>query len=92
MITLETIKQARENIKAVVAKVPFETSNSLSEFAGTLIYLMKCNLQNTGAFKIRGAFNKISMLNSEEKSHGVIAASAGNHAQFVAFSANHFGI
>ncbi len=92
MITLETIKQARENIKAVVAKVPFVTSNSLSEIAGTHIYLKKCNLQNTGAFKIRGAFNKISMLNSEEKSHGVIAASAGNHAQGVAFSAKHFGI
>lgn len=92
MITLETIKQARENIKAVIAKVPFVTSNSLSEIAGSHIYLKKCNLQNTGAFKIRGAFNKISKLNEEEKSHGVIAASAGNHAQGVAFSAKHFGI
>jgi len=92
MVTLETIKQARENIKAIVAKVPFVLSGSLSEISGSEVHIKKCNLQNTGAFKIRGAFNKISKLKADEKAKGVIAASAGNHAQGVAFSAKHFGI
>jgi threonine dehydratase len=92
LITLETIKQARENIKSVVAQVPFVVSNALSAISSSQVFIKKCNLQNTGAFKIRGAFNKISKLSEEEKARGVIAASAGNHAQGVAFSARHFGI
>lgn len=92
MITLQTVQQAAENIKAVIAKVPFVRSEYLSEGKNCEIWLKKCNLQNTGAFKIRGAFNRICLLSETEKQAGVIAASAGNHAQGVAFSAKHFGI
>lgn len=92
MITLENVKEAAENIKAVIAKVPFVRSEYLSEGKNCEIWLKKCNLQNTGAFKIRGAFNRICLLSETEKQAGVIAASAGNHAQGVAFSAKHFGI
>ena len=92
MITIEDIKKAAENIKTVVAKVPFVRSEYLSEAGGCEVWLKKCNLQNTGAFKIRGAYNKISSLTHAEKEAGVIAASAGNHAQGVAFSAKRFGI
>ncbi|HRF57417.1 MAG TPA: pyridoxal-phosphate dependent enzyme, partial [Campylobacterales bacterium] len=80
MITIEDIKKAAENIKTVVAKVPFVRSEYLSEAGGCEVWLKKCNLQNTGAFKIRGAYNKISSLTHAEKEAGVIAASAGNHA------------
>ncbi len=92
MITIEDVKKAAENIKTVVAKVPFVRSEYLSEAGGCEVWLKKCNLQNTGAFKIRGAYNKISSLTHAEKEAGVIAASAGNHAQGVAFSAKRFGI
>lgn len=92
MITIEDVKKAAENIKTVVAKVPFVRSAYLSEAGDCEVWLKKCNLQNTGAFKIRGAYNKISSLTHEEKEAGVIAASAGNHAQGVAFSAKRFGI
>ncbi len=92
MITIEDVKKAAENIKTVVAKVPFVRSEYLSEASGCEVWLKKCNLQNTGAFKIRGAYNKISSLTHAEKEAGVIAASAGNHAQGVAFSAKRFGI
>jgi len=92
MITIEDVKKAAENIKTVVAKVPFVRSEYLSEAGDCEVWLKKCNLQNTGAFKIRGAYNKISSLTHEEKEAGVIAASAGNHAQGVAFSAKRFGI
>jgi len=92
MITIEDVKKAAENIKTVVAKVPFVRSEYLSEAGGCEVWLKKCNLQNTGAFKIRGAYNKISSLTHAEKEAGVIAASAGNHAQGVAFSARRFGI
>lgn len=92
MITIEDVKKAAENIKTVVAKVPFVRSEYLSEAGGCEVWLKKCNLQNTGAFKIRGAYNKISSLTRAEKEAGVIAASAGNHAQGVAFSAKRFGI
>lgn len=92
MVTLQDIKDAKVRVKEVIASVPFVKSDFLSQSLAAEIFIKKCNLQNTGAFKIRGAFNKISMLSDAEKSAGVIAASAGNHAQGVAFSAKHFGI
>jgi threonine dehydratase len=92
MITLQAVQKAAENIKAVIAKVPFVKSNCLSEGRECEVWLKKESLQNTGAFKIRGAFNRICSLSEAEKKAGVIAASAGNHAQGVAFSAKHFGI
>ena len=63
-----------------------------SEESGNEIYLKPENLQKTGSFKIRGAYNKIAKLTEEEKKKGVIASSAGNHAQGVAYAAKRLGI
>ena len=92
MITLDDVKAAQERLKGVIKHTSFSYAPHLSRQAGAEVYIKKENLQNTGAFKIRGAFNKISTLTDEEKARGVIAASAGNHAQGVAFSAAHYGI
>ena len=92
MIALEKIKKAQERIDGVVVKTPFSYAPYLSEESGIDIYLKKENLQITGAFKLRGAYNKIASLSQEERKKGVVAASAGNHAQGVALSASKFGI
>lgn len=91
MVDLETIYQAHERIRGTVVQTPFAYAPRLSEECGIEIYLKKENLQVTGAFKIRGAYNKIASLSDEERSCGVIAASAGNHAQGVAMAAQMFG-
>ena len=84
---LEKIQLARETIKDVVIKTPLLYSNFFSILSGNDIY-MKCeNLQVTGAYKIRGAINKINSLSNEEKNKGVVCSSAGNHAQGVAYGA-----
>jgi len=90
LIHLQQIQEAQERISGVVAKTPLAYAPYLSEMTGSNIYLKKENLQITGAFKIRGAYNKIASLSQEERDHGVIAASAGNHAQGVALSASLF--
>ena len=92
MIPLEKIENAAKRIEKVVYHTPFAYAPSLSQKVGNEIYLKKENLQITGAFKLRGAFNKIAFLPEEKRKNGVIAASAGNHAQGVAFSANYFNI
>ena len=92
MINLEKIHQARETIQGVVAKTPLAYAPYLSEIVESEIFLKKENLQTTGAFKIRGAYNKIASLSDAQRACGVIAASAGNHAQGVALSASLFGI
>ncbi|MBN2870906.1 MAG: threonine ammonia-lyase [Campylobacterales bacterium] len=92
MIDLQTIYQAHERIKETVVETPFAYAPRLSEECGCEVYLKKENLQVTGAFKIRGAYNKIATLNEAERARGVIAASAGNHAQGVAMAAQMFGI
>ena len=92
MISLQTIEDAQKRIEDVVVKTPFSYAPYLSEHSGCEVYLKKENLQNTGAFKLRGAYNKIATLSVKQRSSGVVAASAGNHAQGVAFSANKFGI
>ena len=92
MIPLEKIENAAKRIEKVVYHTPFAYAPSLSQKVGNEIYLKKENLQITGAFKLRGAFNKIASLDEEKRKNGVIAASAGNHAQGVAFSANYFNI
>ena len=92
MVDVEKIRQAQERIQGVVADTPLAFAPYLSELSGASVYLKKENLQITGAFKIRGAYNKIATLSDEERSRGVVAASAGNHAQGVALSANKFGI
>ena len=92
MLDLKKIYQAAERIKDVVVNTPFSYAPYLSEIAECDVYLKKENLQVTGAFKIRGAYNKIASLSDEQRACGVIAASAGNHAQGVALSASKFGI
>ncbi len=92
MMDLAMFKDARERVKNVIAKTELSLASRLSEIALCSVYLKKENLQKTGAYKIRGAFNRISRLSDNEKKLGVIAASAGNHAQGVAFSAKHFKI
>ena len=92
MVDLETIYQAHERIRGTVVETPFAYAPRLSEQCGAEIYLKKENLQVTGAFKIRGAYNKIATLSDAERQCGVIAASAGNHAQGVAMAAQMFGI
>lgn len=92
MIELKDIRKAKATIADIVEKTPFSYAPRLSPEAGCNVYIKKENLQVTGAFKIRGAYNKIASLSDEEKSRGVIAASAGNHAQGVAMAAQMFGI
>jgi threonine dehydratase len=92
LLDINKIYEARERIKDVVVHTPFSFAPYLSEASGCEVYLKKENLQVTGAFKIRGAYNKIASLSEEQRKSGVVAASAGNHAQGVAFSAQKFGI
>jgi len=92
MLDLKRIGKARKRISEVISKTPFAYAPILSEISGYEIYLKKENLQRTGSFKLRGAFNKIATLIEEGRKNGVVAASAGNHAQGVAFASKHFNI
>ncbi len=92
MIELSEIVEARKIVSKVVSKTPFVKAPILSRKVGATVFLKKENLQLTGAYKIRGAYNKIASLSEKEKSKGVVAASAGNHAQGVACSAREFGV
>ncbi len=92
MVDLNKIIQAKRTIAGFVDETPFAVSNELSKNYNANVFLKEENLQKTGAYKIRGAYNMISNLSQEEKAKGVIAASAGNHAQGVAISAREFGI
>ncbi|MGL5152821.1 MAG: threonine ammonia-lyase [Clostridium sp.] len=83
---LEQIKKAQDNIKDVVIKTPLLYSPVFSKMNGNNIYLKCENLQLTGAYKLRGALNKIRNLSPEEKANGVVCSSAGNHAQGVAYA------
>ncbi|MEA2451451.1 MAG: threonine dehydratase [Actinomycetota bacterium] len=87
LVGLEEIEDARRLLEGVAVKTPLDRSRSLSDVVGGEV-LIKCeNLQRTGSFKIRGAYNRIARLSDEEKKAGVVAASAGNHAQGVALAA-----
>ena len=89
---LNEIKKARENIKDIINKTPLLHSPIFSSINNCSVY-MKCeNLQVTGAYKIRGALNKIRSLTDDEKSKGVVCSSAGNHAQGVAYASNLLGV
>ncbi len=90
MITLNDIKEAKEKLEGVSQKTPFTLATILSKELNSQIYVKKENLQLTGSFKIRGAFNKLSQLTQIQRDKGVVAASAGNHAQGLAYSAQHF--
>ncbi len=88
MVTLEMIQQAQQNLKGVARLTPLISAPKIGEN----VSIKAENLQLTGSFKLRGAYNKISSLTDEEKAKGVIACSAGNHAQGVALSATKNGI
>jgi len=88
--TLADILEARQILKGVVLRTPMEKSNTFSKMSGNEIWIKYENLQKTGAFKIRGAYNKIAHLSDEERKRGVIACSTGNHAQGVAYAASLF--
>ena len=92
MLTLDDFKKASKRLEKVAHKTPLAYAPLLSQKSGHRVYLKKENLQVTGSFKLRGAFNKIAALMEEGGVNGVVAASAGNHAQGVAFGAKHFGI
>ena len=92
MHKLYEFMEARERLGTIIEKTKLIHSTVFSEESGNDIYIKPENLQKTGSFKIRGAYNRIAKLTEEEKSRGVIAASAGNHAQGVAFGAQKLGI
>ena len=89
---LQDFTTAREHLQQVLLPTHLIYSPIFSEESGNQIYIKPENLQKTGAFKIRGAYNKINKLTEEEKKRGVIASSAGNHAQGVAYAARELGI
>lgn len=91
-IGLRDIQEARNCLKNVAYKTGLVYNTTFSEMTGNYIYLKTENLQKTGSFKVRGAFNKIAHLSDEEKRNGVIASSAGNHAQGVAMAATSYKI
>ncbi|KAB2332315.1 threonine ammonia-lyase [Cytobacillus depressus] len=90
--TLKQIKQARANLAGVIIPTLLQSSSTFSKLTGNEIYLKPENLQKTGSFKIRGAYNKIANLTKEEQKRGVVAFSAGNHGAGTAFAAQKLGI
>ena len=92
MLTLNEFKAARAVLSGVILNTNLIYSPALSKTTGNHIYLKPENMQVTGAYKIRGAYYKISTLSEEEKSRGLITASAGNHAQGVAYAAQAAGV
>ncbi len=91
-LTLERFEEAAEKVKEVTLPTPLQYSEYFSSQCGNKVYLKPENLQRTGAYKIRGAYYKISTLSEEEKARGLITASAGNHAQGVAYAARQCGV
>lgn len=91
MLTLEKFEEASEVVKRVTKPTKLVFSEYLSQQTGGKVYLKPENMQHTGAYKLRGAYYKISTLSEEEKSRGLITASAGNHAQGVAYAAKAYG-
>ena len=85
-VTFEDILKSQKIQKNVIRRTPLESSYSFSMMTGSKVYLKSECLQKTGSFKVRGAYAKIASLSKEEKKKGVIAASAGNHAQGVAYA------
>ena len=91
-MSLAEVKDARERLEGVAVRTPLEPSRALAERIGGSAFLKCENLQRTGSFKIRGAYNRVSRLTAKEREAGVVAASAGNHAQGVALAASLAGI
>lgn len=91
MLTLDRFEEASEIVKKVTQETKLVYSDYLSEQTGNKVYLKPENMQFTGAYKVRGAYYKISTLTEEERQRGLITASAGNHAQGVAYAAKRYG-
>jgi len=92
MLSLAAIREARDRIADVARVTPIEYSHTFSERTGAAVHLKLENFQRTGAFKIRGALNRITTLSDAEQAAGVVTASAGNHAQGVALAATRAGV
>ena len=92
MLKLEDFKAAKKRVDEVILPTHLIHSDAFSEECGNDVYIKPENLQKTGAFKIRGAYNKIMKLDDEAKKRGLIASSAGNHAQGVAYAAKKLGV
>lgn len=90
--TLADIQEARERLRGIAEETPIYLSETFSRRVGREVRLKAENLQRTGAFKVRGAVNKLTTLSPEERAAGVVAASAGNHGQAVAWAAREAGI
>lgn len=91
-VTLDDVRAAQDLLSGVVRPTPLEYSRALADRVGVEVFLKCENLQRAGSFKIRGAYTRMSRLSDEEKARGVVAASAGNHAQGVALAAQMLGI
>ena len=92
MLTFSDVREARERVDGVARHTPLERSRTFSEMSGADVRLKLENFQRTGAFKIRGAMNRIQTLSDAEREAGVVTASAGNHAQGVALAASRAGV
>ncbi|HEX2095541.1 MAG TPA: pyridoxal-phosphate dependent enzyme, partial [Longimicrobiaceae bacterium] len=90
--TITDVLQAARRVAGIVRHTPLEPSPTLSEAAGTEVFLKLENLQRTGAFKLRGAVNALAALGPEERARGVVTASAGNHGVGVSWAAGTLGI
>ena len=91
-LTLEKFEEAAEKVQEVTLKTNLVYSEYFSKQSGNKVYLKPENMQYTGAYKVRGAYYKISTLTDEERAKGLITASAGNHAQGVAYAAKIYGV
>ena len=91
-VSLSDIERAARTIEPLTLRTPMEGARWLSELTGSSVMLKCENLQRTGSFKVRGAYTRMSRLSAEERARGVVAASAGNHAQGVALAAQALGI
>jgi len=87
LVELDDVRDAAKRLEGVAVRTPLDASRALSRHVGGPVYAKCENLQRTGSFKIRGAYNRISRLTEQEKRAGVVCASAGNHAQGVALAA-----
>lgn len=92
MLTLDAFEEAAAKVKEVTQETKLIESPYFSEISRNRVFFKPENMQRTGAYKVRGAYYKISTLTDEERAHGLITASAGNHAQGVAYAAQHYGV
>ena len=92
MLTFSSIERAYSILKPVVHKTPLLSSRTFNDMTGNEVYFKAENFQRIGAFKFRGAYNKLASLTADERRRGVVAHSSGNHAQGVALAAKMFGI